>query len=88
MADYFIDHTRAGTSAVNNAVVQANIATLPFGGANHSGIGRLGGRAGFIEFSNPRAVVEDSLDQSKSSMMFYPPYPPEAAMFIEHMLTP
>ncbi|MBC7521503.1 MAG: aldehyde dehydrogenase family protein, partial [Sandarakinorhabdus sp.] len=88
MADWFIDHTRAGTSAVNNAVVQANIATLPFGGANHSGIGRLGGRAGFIEFSNPRGVVEDSLDQSKSAMMFYPPYPPEAAMFIEHMLTP
>jgi aldehyde dehydrogenase (NAD+) len=88
MADYFIDHTRAGTSAINNAVVQANIATLPFGGANHSGIGRLGGRAGFIEFSNPRGVVEDSLDQSQSSMMFYPPYPPEAAMFIEHMLTP
>ncbi|MFZ4688088.1 MAG: aldehyde dehydrogenase family protein [Polymorphobacter sp.] len=88
MADYFIDHTRAGTSAINNAVVQANIATLPFGGANHSGIGRLGGRAGFIEFSNPRGVVEDSLDQSKSSMMFYPPYPAEAAMFIEHMLTP
>ena len=88
MADWFIDHTRAGTSAINNAVVQANIATLPFGGANHSGIGRLGGHAGFIEFSNPRAIVEDSLDPSQSSMMFYPPYPPEAAMFIEHMLAP
>lgn len=87
-ADWYIDHTRAGTSAINNAVVQANIATLPFGGANHSGIGRLGGRAGFIEFSNPRGVVEDALDPKNSAPMFYPPFPKEAAMFVDQMLTP
>lgn len=87
-ADWYIDHTRAGTSAVNNAVVQANIATLPFGGANHSGIGRLGGRAGFVEFSNPRGVVEDALDAKDSAPMFYPPFPKEAAMFVDQMLTP
>jgi aldehyde dehydrogenase (NAD+) len=87
-AQYYLDNTRAGTSAVNNAVVQANVATLPFGGCNHSGIGRLGGRAGFLEFSNARAVVEDSYDPASGSPMFYPPYPEAAASFVEQMLTP
>jgi aldehyde dehydrogenase (NAD+) len=87
-ADWFLDHTRAGTSAINNAVVQANIQSLPFGGANHSGIGRLGGHAGFIEFSNPRAVVEDALDAKNGAPMFYPPFPKEALDYVDHMLTP
>lgn len=87
-ADWYIDHTRSGSAAVNNAAVQANVATLPFGGANHSGIGRLGGKAGFQEFSNGRAVVEDALDPKQSAPMFYPPFPKEAAMFVDHMLTP
>jgi aldehyde dehydrogenase (NAD+) len=87
-AAYFIDNTRAGSSAVNNAVVQANVATLPFGGCNHSGIGRLGGHAGFVEFSNPRAVVEDAFDPAQGAPMFYPPYPEGAAAFVEQMLAP
>jgi len=87
-ADWYIDHTRSGSAAVNNAAVQANVATLPFGGANHSGIGRLGGKAGFQEFSNGRAVVEDALDPKQGAPMFYPPFPKEAAMFVDHMLTP
>lgn len=87
-ADWFLAHTRAGTSAINNAVVQANIQSLPFGGANHSGIGRLGGHAGFVEFSNARAVVEDALDAKKSAPMFYPPFPKEALDYVDHMLTP
>lgn len=85
-ADFWLDATRAGSSAVNNAVVQANIATLPFGGCNHSGIGRLGGQAGFIEFSNPRAVVEDALNPADGAPMFYPPFPEGAEMFVEQML--
>jgi aldehyde dehydrogenase (NAD+) len=87
-ARFYLDHTRAGTSAVNNAVVQANIASLPFGGSNHSGIGRLGGRAGFVEFSNTRAVVEDAYDPANNAPMFYPPYPEAAALFVEQMLMP
>lgn len=87
-ADWYLAHTRAGTSVVNNAVVQANIATLPFGGCNHSGIGRLGGRAGFIEFSNPRSVVEDALNPAEGAPMIYPPFPPEAGMFVDMMLKP
>ena len=87
-ADWFLDHTRAGTSAINNAVVQANIQSLPFGGANHSGIGRLGGQAGFIEFSNARAVVEDALNAKEGMPMMYPPFPREALDYVDHMLAP
>jgi aldehyde dehydrogenase (NAD+) len=87
-ADWFLDHTRAGTSAINSAVVQANIQSLPFGGANHSGIGRLGGQAGFIEFSNTRAVVEDALDAKKGAPMMYPPFPKEGLAYVDQMLAP
>jgi aldehyde dehydrogenase (NAD+) len=87
-ADWFINHTRAGTSAVNNAVIQANIPTLPFGGSNHSGIGRLGGHAGFLEFSNGRAVVEDALIPGEGTPMMYPPFPEDAITFIDMMLEP
>jgi aldehyde dehydrogenase (NAD+) len=85
--DFFLNNTRSGSVAVNNAVTQANNPTLPFGGCNHSGIGRLGGRAGFQEFSNARAVVEDPLKQSESPPAFYPPFPPEGKMFLRMMLT-
>lgn len=87
-ADWFLAHTRAGTSAVNNAVVQACIPTLPFGGANHSGIGRIGGHAGFREFSNARSVVEDALDPRQGAPMFYPPHPPELAEHVDQLLAP
>ena len=87
-ADWYLAHTRAGTSVINNAVVQANIPTLPFGGANHSGIGRLGGHAGFKEFSNPRSVVEDALNPTEGTPMSYPPFPAETSMFVDMLLTP
>ncbi|MEM9013698.1 MAG: aldehyde dehydrogenase family protein [Pseudomonadota bacterium] len=87
-ADWYLNNTRAGTSAINNAVVQANVQSLPFGGCNHSGIGRLGGHAGFKEFSNGRAVVEDALNPKEGAPMQYPPFPPEAIMFVDMMLQP
>lgn len=87
-ADWYLGHTRAGTSAVNNAVVQGCIPTLPFGGANHSGIGRIGGHAGFLEFSNARSIVEDALDPRQGAPMFYPPQPPGAIAGVDELLAP
>lgn len=86
-ADWYVKNTRAGTSAVNNIAVQATVNALPFGGANHSGIGQLNGEAGFREFSNARGVVVDVNDAANPSMN-YPPYPPEAGMYIDMMLNP
>jgi aldehyde dehydrogenase (NAD+) len=57
--DYFLARTTAGSSVVNHNLVQSGTnPRLPFGGVNHSGIGRIGGEYGFLEFSNQRSVVE------------------------------
>jgi aldehyde dehydrogenase (NAD+) len=73
--EWFLDHTRAGSSAVNNIATQALVPNLSFGGVNHSGIGVLNGEAAFREFSNLRGVVEDALDPAERVPMFFPPYP-------------
>jgi aldehyde dehydrogenase (NAD+) len=60
--DYFIAHTSAGSTVVNHNLIQSGTnPRLPFGGVNHSGIGRIGGETGFMEMSNPRSVVEQPL---------------------------
>ena len=53
--------TSAGSTVINHNMVQSGTNPhLPFGGVNHSGIGRVGGRQGFLEFSNPRSVVAET----------------------------
>jgi aldehyde dehydrogenase (NAD+) len=60
--DYFLKHTSAGSTVVNHNLIQSGTnPRLPFGGVNHSGIGRIGGETGFLEFSNQRSVVEQPL---------------------------
>jgi aldehyde dehydrogenase (NAD+) len=60
--DYFLAHTSAGSTVVNHNLIQSGTnPRLPFGGVNHSGIGRVGGETGFFEMSNPRSVVEQPL---------------------------
>ncbi len=60
--DFFLAHTSAGSTVVNHNLIQSGTnPRLPFGGVNHSGIGRVGGETGFMEMSNPRSVVEQPL---------------------------
>jgi aldehyde dehydrogenase (NAD+) len=87
-ADWYIDHTRAGSSAINNIATQTPVPTIPFGGLNHSGIGRLGGHAGFCEFSNIRGVAEDPIDCAQALPAQYPPYPAEIGDFLDLMIKP
>jgi aldehyde dehydrogenase (NAD+) len=42
----------------NDVVLQASIATLPFGGVGASGMGRGHGRQGFETFSNQRSILK------------------------------
>lgn len=74
--DWAIANTTAGNTVINHNLVQSGTNTLlPFGGVNASGMGRLGGRATFLECSNPRSVVEDGpgMPGVDANMMF-PPY--------------
>lgn len=60
--DYFLANTTAGSTVVNHNLIQSGTnPRLPFGGVNHSGIGRIGGEQGFREMSNARSVVEQPL---------------------------
>jgi aldehyde dehydrogenase (NAD+) len=60
--DWFLKNTSAGSTVVNHNLIQSGTnPRLPFGGVNHSGMGRIGGKRGFIEFSNARSVVEQPL---------------------------
>ncbi len=52
-----IQNTRAGTSCVRQNNLQFFHAYLPFGGSNHSGIGKAHGYHGFLAFSNERSVL-------------------------------
>jgi aldehyde dehydrogenase (NAD+) len=80
--DYYLRHTSAGSTAVNNAVIQAGIPTLPFGGVGHSGMGRVNGRQSFREFSNARAVVEDELQPQPQPTLS----PQQLRELVDHLL--
>lgn len=64
--------TRAGSSCLNHNVVQYSNHHLPFGGVNHSGIGKSHGHYGFLEFSNQRAVLRQWAPSSVELLL--PPY--------------
>lgn len=65
--------TSAGTMVINDVVLQFAHPNLPFGGANHSGIGKSHGHYGFLEFSNQKSVLKQWVGWS-NAMMTYPPY--------------
>jgi aldehyde dehydrogenase (NAD+) len=84
--DWYLAHTTSGSTVVNHNLIQSGTNPyLPFGGANASGIGRLGGRYTFLECSNARAVVEDGKGLGDPNMMF-PPYTDKYKQAIAWML--
>jgi aldehyde dehydrogenase (NAD+) len=84
--DWAIANTTSGNTVVNHNLVQSGTNTaLPFGGVNASGMGRLGGRATFLECSNARSVVEDGRGLGDPDMMF-PPYGPKYRAGLDFML--
>ena len=80
---YILDHTSSGTSVVNDCLIQFGHNELPFGGVNHSGIGKSGGHFGFIEFSNQKSVVIQRTNLLKN---FYPPYGVKVRWMIDFVL--
>ena len=80
---YILDHTSSGTSVVNDCLIQFGHNELPFGGVNHSGIGKSGGHYGFIEFANQKSVVIQRTNLLKN---FYPPYNTKVRWMIDFVL--
>jgi aldehyde dehydrogenase (NAD+) len=68
-----IDNTSSGGTCVNHSCLHFFNQNLPFGGVNHSGIGKSHGQFAFQEFSNARAVYKQSWPWSTIELMM-PPY--------------
>ncbi len=84
--DWWLAHTTSGSVVVNHNVIQSGTnPNLVFGGVNASGMGRLCGRATFLECSNARAVMEDGKGMGDPDMMF-PPYSDKYKQAIDWML--
>ncbi len=64
---------KSGNVAVNSVMVQFGNHHLPFGGINESGHGRYHGKAGFLELSNQRAVIEHRFFHF-TTRLTHPPY--------------
>jgi aldehyde dehydrogenase (NAD+) len=80
---YILNNTSSGTSVVNDCLIQFGHNELPFGGVNHSGIGKSGGHYGFVEFSNQKSVVIQRTNLLKN---FYPPYGVKVRWMIDFVL--
>lgn len=68
---FILEHTHSGGVGINEILVTIINPELPFGGVNHSGIGKSNGRYSFLEFSNERGVVKRTWFNFK---LIYPPY--------------
>ncbi|OIQ41743.1 MAG: aldehyde dehydrogenase family protein [Bacteroidetes bacterium MedPE-SWsnd-G1] len=69
---YLLNNTRAGSTCVNNNLIQYSNHYLPFGGSNNSGIGKVHGFYGFQEFSNARSVMKQHT--FGAIQLLFPPY--------------
>ena len=69
---HIIRYTSAGSTCINDAMIQIMHPNLPFSGVNNSGIGQSNGRYGFISFSHERAVANVKI--TPVSSMFWFPY--------------
>jgi len=82
---FLIEHTRAGSTCINQSLVQFNHPELPFGGINWSGMGKAHGKSGFDLFSNQRSFVQQ---KSKFNALRFitPPYTPRKQKLSDFMI--
>ncbi|AMR28036.1 aldehyde dehydrogenase [Hymenobacter psoromatis] len=70
---YLLHTIAAGGAAVNETLIQLAHPDLPFGGVGNSGLGKAHGHAGFLAFSNEKAVLKQRVGLT-GIKPFYPPY--------------
>lgn len=71
-AKNIISSTSAGTTVINDTTLQFIHPNLPFGGVNHSGLGKAHGEYGYKEFTNERALLKQ-LRGLTTAQLIYPP---------------
>lgn len=70
---YYIENSSAGTTCVNDYMLNFSNLNLPFGGVNNSGVGKTQGIHGFISFSNERSIIR-RFALMKAIALIYPPF--------------
>lgn len=68
-----IAQSSSGNVMVNETTIAFGHPELPFGGVNHSGIGKAHGHAGFLAFTNEKPVVRQST-LVPSTLLAHAPY--------------
>jgi aldehyde dehydrogenase (NAD+) len=66
-------------------VLQFTHPNLPFGGVNHSGIGKSHGHYGFIAFSNEKSVLRQK-NGLAGPYLLYPPYTKQMKKIVDALL--
>jgi aldehyde dehydrogenase (NAD+) len=82
---YLLGHVAAGGAAVNETIIQLAHPDLPFGGVGNSGLGKAHGHAGFLAFSNEKAVLQQRVGLT-GIKQFYPPYTPRVRQLLHLLL--
>lgn len=67
-----ISRTTAGSTCINNTIIQIENLSMPFGGVGNSGIGNYHGFYGFKTFSHERNIMQQH--SFNAVKFFYPPY--------------
>ena len=81
--DFIVQNTSSGSCLVNDCLIQFGHDELPFGGVNNSGIGKSGGKFGYMEFSHSKSVL---VQRTNLLRFFYPPYTIKTKWLIEQVL--
>lgn len=68
-----LTETSSGGACINDCGIHFFQHNLPFGGVNHSGVGKSHGYNGFLEFSNQKSILKQR-NGLTSVKMLYPPY--------------
>ena len=68
-----LQETSSGGVCINDSAIHFLHSNLPFGGVNHSGIGKSHDYHGFLAFSNEKPVLKQRRGFT-SIKVFYPPY--------------
>lgn len=77
--------TSSGMMAINETVLQFIHPNLPIGGVNNSGIGKAHGLAGFLAFSNQKAIVKQRIGFTMPKTV-YPPFSKLKNFIIDFMI--
>lgn len=85
LVERVLKETRAGATVVDDTLVHFMHPELPFGGVGESGMGRGHGHAGFMTFSNERAVLRRVVGSSVLRLLT-PPYGRVARSLIRRLL--